>query len=280
MMPRRIRQIGAGDRSGFTLVELLVVLSIITLLIAILLPSIAAARERARAIVCASNSRQSVIAATLWTYDAIDRLPSMCNPPKDVTGIDPAYFVTGLPYANPNWTPPTPPGIYSATPQYGYAQRYMARKYLDNNYSVFRCPTSKTVFDPGHIWGPGYFSHMGWSGFSDYKNRPPWFTESWGRGHWYAYNGDPILLTNVVSPRHKIFWLDGEDFYYTLWSQMCGSSINGGYYDKNFTRHLGGVNTIMVDGHHEFHKDEDLGSGDGEYNNTIKRYWWAYNLEQ
>lgn len=279
-MLRMIRQIGARDRTGFTLVELLVVLSIISLLIAILLPSIAAARERARSIVCASNSRQSVIVAMLWTYDSRDRLPSQSNPPNDITSIDPTFFQTGYAYANPNWTAPTPPGIFSSTPYYGYAQRYMARKYLDGNYEIFRCPTSKAVFKPYVNWGPGYFSHMGWSSFSDYKNRPPWFVESWGRGHWAAYNGDPILLARVVSPTHKILWLDGTDFYYPIWDTMCGSSVNGGYYDQPFTRHLGGVNTIMVDGHHEFHKDEDLGSGDGAYNNTTKRYWWAYNVEQ
>ncbi|MFW6039435.1 MAG: prepilin-type N-terminal cleavage/methylation domain-containing protein, partial [bacterium] len=39
---------------GFTLVELLVVISIIALLIALLLPALAAARESARRTACAS----------------------------------------------------------------------------------------------------------------------------------------------------------------------------------------------------------------------------------
>lgn len=54
---------------GFTLIELLVVVAIIATLIAILLPSLSAAREQARVAVCMSNMRQIAFAASTYVGD-------------------------------------------------------------------------------------------------------------------------------------------------------------------------------------------------------------------
>lgn len=52
---------------GFTLIELVVVISIIAILIAILLPALSAARSAARTIQCLSNLRQLDICAHIYT---------------------------------------------------------------------------------------------------------------------------------------------------------------------------------------------------------------------
>jgi prepilin-type N-terminal cleavage/methylation domain-containing protein len=62
-------------RAGFTLIELLVVISIIALLIAILLPSLARAKEQARRIICASNLHQIAIGSNAYGNDYSGQLP-------------------------------------------------------------------------------------------------------------------------------------------------------------------------------------------------------------
>ena len=62
------------ERSGFTLIEILVVLAIIGILIALILPAVQAARSAARRMQCASRIRQNVLAVHLY-HDALKRLP-------------------------------------------------------------------------------------------------------------------------------------------------------------------------------------------------------------
>ncbi|NLX14303.1 MAG: prepilin-type N-terminal cleavage/methylation domain-containing protein [Phycisphaerales bacterium] len=62
-------------KSGFTLIEVLVVVAIIALLISILLPSLSAARAQARSSVCMSNLHQATIAMAGYASQSQDYIP-------------------------------------------------------------------------------------------------------------------------------------------------------------------------------------------------------------
>ena len=70
------KHIQRATGGGFTLVELLLVIAIIALLAALLLPTLAAAKERSRSVRCLNQIRQLLVGAHLYASDNQDRLPS------------------------------------------------------------------------------------------------------------------------------------------------------------------------------------------------------------
>lgn len=99
---------------AFTLVELLVVIAIIAILAALLLPSLAKAKNEAILIKCKSNERQQLLAMTIYAHDNRDFLPDDrgANQPwdlRDFSGDDLAH--NGAPFKV--WYDPGTANLYS-----------------------------------------------------------------------------------------------------------------------------------------------------------------------
>jgi prepilin-type N-terminal cleavage/methylation domain-containing protein/prepilin-type processing-associated H-X9-DG protein len=108
-------------RRGFTLMELLVVMAIITLLATLLFPVLAQARERARRIACLSQLQQISRAHLLYLDDWDEELPDWRYPARPRTEVAEG-FVYWIEYLQPYLRhraithdpsaaePPPPPG--------------------------------------------------------------------------------------------------------------------------------------------------------------------------
>ncbi len=70
-------------REAFTLLELLVVLAIISILVAVIIPSLSKARENARRSICLSNLKQIGASATMYSDDHSGAFPNAFDGTSD-----------------------------------------------------------------------------------------------------------------------------------------------------------------------------------------------------
>lgn len=79
LVSKMAEQYSARHRGGFTMIEILTVISIIAILAAILMPALQKAREKARQAVCMNNLKQIGLAIHLYIQDYNGWLPPVWN---------------------------------------------------------------------------------------------------------------------------------------------------------------------------------------------------------
>ncbi|HOW74086.1 MAG TPA: type II secretion system protein [Phycisphaerae bacterium] len=115
---------------GFTLLEVMIVVAVIALLVAILLPSLSAAREQSRRAICLANLKQLHLAWSMYLDGSQGRFPTGMNLEFNYGGLQGAgSFYFG---SDPGYPVPKPLNVALKLPQV-----------LRTGGEVFRCPSDK-----------------------------------------------------------------------------------------------------------------------------------------
>jgi len=127
-------------RRAFTLIELLVVIAIIAILAAMLLPALAAAKQRAQTIKCLNNLRQWGLGFHIYTDDNNDIVPEEGNTLQAINFPGAAGMADNLDYAWYNCVAPSisqPPlvNLYGA---FGHP----FDPPLPGSQSIYSCPSA------------------------------------------------------------------------------------------------------------------------------------------
>ncbi len=233
---KRINPMTGAARRGFTLVELLVVVSIIALLIAILLPSLKSAREQAKTVKCQAGLRQIMTASITYQNEANEFLPGSPgttggvlvkygNAPEDLDEIPEPPIQTW------DWAGP----LAATQMEMTSVPRLRSERWKMLISDVFLCPSNRIISQPflnSEVGPHGNFFAQRMVSYNTVRNFLMWptdgrtapFSQADGFGNngpasWSQVGGTTDVPSSFVpqvnkvgQPSEKIYIADGSRF--------------------------------------------------------------------
>ena len=252
--------------AGFTLIELLVVIAIISILAALLLPTLSRGKSKVEGISCMSNGRQMMAAMTMYIGDNNDFFPPNPDGGNTVPGHNWCSGQAGRGGAaefNPDiLRDPT---------------RSLLISYIGGNVALFHCPNDKRTgvyqgSDPalagqivpaarnismnnavGTICA-GFDAGTGHSGKPNLSVNGPWLNNHYTHRRdspWRTFG----KLSSVQAPGPSMLWVLVDEDTKDLNDAAFGSGMERAvWYDVPGTYHDFGCGFAFADGHSEMHK--------------------------
>jgi prepilin-type N-terminal cleavage/methylation domain-containing protein/prepilin-type processing-associated H-X9-DG protein len=214
-------------RAAFSLIELLVVISIIAVLAGLLLPSLGMVRASARRAQCASNLRQLSLGTMLYCDDNREKMPRLKEWQGGQEGWMWHWFEMIAPYVGDDG---------GATGGNETRAQIQARA----RTVIHACPNWK--IDPEdwkigigmnyRLAMPGDIGHSDW----------------WWNGAMPGYRRD-FRLSSITYPSARCLYADSDWHALNPWRQTGDAQPTPSDYDFPLTRHRNKVNASFVDGH-------------------------------